>query len=111
MSRFSRWLLANLDPEDIRCLDLYGAAWGCPGMIYTRDINALYDQFRDELWTLLWRHAFDLGVAPLELAATVHQDSGYTTSLGNHDDLARALVWHGAVRVAESLAPGLQAAS
>lgn len=57
MSKLSRFFDRHFDDEDRRCAREYGCALtGIRGLIYYKETCAIYEKFKEDIWTLINEH-------------------------------------------------------
>lgn len=93
---FQDWLFDTLDEGQREDLAMHGADAGWPGLTYTSDCVALYNQFETEIWEALIEDAENSGYSsvPAFIATFQRQDMA-----DNPDTFKNLLVWYMAERV------------
>lgn len=88
---FQQWLVDNLDPETLLDLPKHGAQNGIPGLIYYSELNAVYNEYRDDIWDAVGRYAEDIGEGVGSVLARLYDDPRPT-----HNGFITAIVWFAA---------------
>lgn len=99
---FKEWMLHQFEHNELADLCNHGAQGGFSGLIYYHETTALYNQYHEDIWEMLYDDAESLGIHCLELVATfggardVHSDAQYKN----------LLIWYAAEKIADEVTQG-----
>lgn len=84
------YISENFDKDDIRTLAEHGASGGVSGLIYYNETSALYDKFKDSIWSIIGEDLYGTDTTPLEYIAQLNGGDNVT------DDATfkNLLVWY-----------------
>lgn len=67
LNTLEKWVIANLDRDDLAAITEHGASGGYSGLIYLDDTNKLYDEYHECIWKLLKHEADNMGLKVMEM--------------------------------------------
>jgi len=89
MTTFKQWVRNQYDDQELKDISEHGCVSGCAhGAIYYSETCALYDQYCDEIWEMIWNCRDSCGssnclefIASLQGAKNVGSDSQFKNLL------------------------------
>lgn len=97
---FKEWMADQFDRGELKDMINHGVVNGFPGLITYTQTNNLYDEYKDEIWQMLYDDAEDMGNANvLELIASFNG----AKDVGSDDQFKNLLVWYAAEKIASRL--------
>lgn len=97
---FKEWVLENYDPDEVSDISNYGADAGWPHITYVIDCVRLYEQFHEEIWSLLAEDAdnFCEGNVPALIASFGRADMAISEA-----GFKNLLVWYAVERTCREI--------
>lgn len=96
MNTFKEWMLSNFSRDELADMCRHGANVGWHGLIYYSETTKLYQQYKDEIWEMLYEDAESFGMSPIELINNFQTAKSVT----NADQFENLLIWYGAEKIA-----------
>ena len=96
MRTFTDWIFKHFDRGTLKDIVNFGCQCGFPGLTMYRETTALYNQYKDDIWAILYQDAESLGYSVPELIASF----GGAKNICNSDSFENLLVWYAAEKIA-----------
>jgi hypothetical protein len=96
---FKDWMKETYEGHELRDIARYGAQGGYHGMGYFNETCALYEEYHDDIWTMINDDADSMGMTPLALIASF----GGASDVCNNHTFKNLLVWYAAEKMAYEL--------
>ena len=100
---FKDWMTDQFEHDELVDLCNHGAQGGFSGLIYYHETTALYDQYHQNIWDMIWRdrEVFDMRTC-LELLASFSGAKDVRSDV----QFKNLLVWYAAEQIAFELTQG-----
>jgi len=95
-------MIESFSHDELADMVNHGVSGGYCGLIYYSETTQLYQQYKDEIWDMLYDDAESQGGTILEMIA---QFSG-SKNVGSSDQFENLLVWYAAEKIAYELTEG-----
>ena len=97
---FKNWMKNQFDRSELLELATYGAQNGFMGLIYYHETSALYDQYHDEIWSILEQDREEEGIQTcLDIIASFNGGK----NVASDEQYKNLLVWYAAEKIAFEL--------
>lgn len=93
---FKEWMEAQFDHDQLNDIVNHGVNGGFSGLIYYSETTALYQQYKDEVWEILYDEAEALGISILEMLAQLQLGKKASTAY----QFENFLIWFAAEKIA-----------
>jgi len=97
---FKDWMKNQFDHDELVSLCEHGAQGGFSGLIYYFETNALYDQYRDDIWDMLEEDRESFG---MKTCAELIASFNGAKDVASDQQYKNLLVWYAAERIAFEL--------
>ena len=98
---FKQWMQEQFDHDELKDMVNHGVNNGFSGLIYYSETTALYQQYKDEIWDILYEESEAFGVSILEMLAQTRLGKDAATAY----QFENFLVWFAAENIARDLTP------
>jgi len=99
---FKEWMTEGFSHNELADMVNHGVSGGFGGLIYYSETTQLYQQYKEEIWDMLYLDAESFGETILQMIANF---SG-AKNVGSSDQLENLLVWYAAEKIAYDLTEG-----
>src|SRR3990167_9795302 len=100
---FKDWMKNQFDYDELLNLCEHGAQGGFSGLIYYSETNALYNEYRNDIWDMLERDREDFG---MQTCAELIASFNGAKDVASDEQYKNLLVWYAAERIAFELTQG-----
>ena len=97
---FKDWMKNQFDYDELLNLCEHGAQGGFSGLIYYSETNALYNEYRNDIWDMLERDREDFG---MQTCAELIASFNGAKDVASDEQYKNLLVWYAAERIAFEL--------